>query len=1480
MASLITLHESNITSFPLDNGIGVLRDAVKAFAEEELNGIFEFEMEYDSEGHLVEELKEERIIKAKAQDKLGYQLFRIYNITKSHESDNLIIKGQHITYDLANNFVKELEANNMTKQQVMQLIGSSAVTPHTFNITSPNNTTRSTTKLYRTNPLQMIGGMQGSVLQIWGGQIERDNFNLILHDKRGHDDGVEVTYEKNITGLEAVFDISNVITRIFPFVLKEATEDEPEKLITITGEYINSPLINDYKIIRTQPIDFSQDERINLDGADAQIRTQLTNLANAYFDETGNDKAKVELDVNFAHLWETEEYKDVAPLELVGMGDTVTINHSKLKVYATATVNYIRYDCIAQVNEEVKLGSVKARLSDKVNKVEEAIQKVEQIESNVNQAIVNIGGKNKTYYGPDEPTNGMQKGDLWFKVVDGEYTQTYRYDGIEWQLIVDSDSQEAKAEAQEAKQSAQTAVDTANQSKAEAESAIIKANESFGKAQNALASSSMALQQSADAYDKSLDAFDKAEDGLTQANAALTKAQEGFDLAQENAEEIEGIGLRIGDVENDFTTISGNIQGLQTQVGNIAGDLSTVTQTANANKTDLQNARGDISTLTQTATALQNRLSDAEGNINTITNLATGTQQTVSNLQGSFTQLSTTVNGLQTEVEKKVDSTTYNTKVQQLDNAISQRVTKTDADTLYTQKSEFSVFAEGFSQRVDAIEGWEIGGRNLLLVENKRNWADASGRIGEQNNWRGWFAKVESNSMYSISRQNLSSRFRYYLLTEEPFVGMSLAGLSNSHDNDLVIEGIRTKSDTEYIFIYYSNTGEEDPLIKLEKGNKATDWSPAPEDTDQKFSAITQTIDNIDSRVQTNASNYSSISQTVQGIQNTVKDKANQSQVTQLSNLLNTTITNKADKSEVTQLATLVDTKVTSSQVNNLIANDKRIKDTREDNQKPSWYFSNHPRETVREFKRNNVLGITSDGSYGVLETEVPWSNTSGGQIKQTLYTDIATYERRGNNTNDTWQTWKKVADVDYVEGRITVLNNAINLRVKEGDVLSQINIEANRTLIQSNKLILDADTVTVTGTFRVKSANIESVDAGKMTTGTLNAAQVNIINMNANNITTGKLKATYIDVDKLSALTTKTGALEVTEDITLSQVNRGIYLTFENLDIPTGGSVQRLMTGDGRLAKHNLRFTGRFLQDGQGWRNADTLIGLDHVLLREYFRNSDGSNGNVAYRTDFTASELFMTDIGGGGAMPQRYSRLNLDSLEVKNYTQHAYYRGNMIRIDGPEYYIESGEKSYFRFINGTSKIIRSNAIYTNQSSASGGLPVYITPINNNLFVATSSEKFKINIERGAKESDYNILNVPIARWHDKKSMELYTELLAEEAAGKFVDWENDERAQMIENLNQSVGVIAEDLHDKGLTDYVIYSDNLKTRENVLTIDYSRLTVPLMAVSQKHEDEITILKRQNETLTDQFEQAIFKIAGLEERLYKAEQRLKILEAA
>lgn len=101
-----------------------------------------------------------------------------------------------------------------------------------------------------------------------------------------------------------------------------------------------------------------------------------------------------------------------------------------------------------------------------------------------------------------------------------------------------------------------------------------------------------------------------------------------------------------------------------------------------------------------------------------------------------------------------------------------------------------------------------------------------------------------------------------------------------------------------------------------------------------------------------------------------------------------------------------------------------------------------------------------------------------------------------------------------FGESQITQLTNLINLRVKEGDVINQINISPESILIAGNKIQITGQTYienSVIGTAQIKDAaitdaKIGNLSANKITTGSLNAANVNIVNMNASNIVTGEL--------------------------------------------------------------------------------------------------------------------------------------------------------------------------------------------------------------------------------------------------------------------------------------------------------------------------------------------------------------------------------------
>ena len=112
-------------------------------------------------------------------------------------------------------------------------------------------------------------------------------------------------------------------------------------------------------------------------------------------------------------------------------------------------------------------------------------------------------------------------------------------------------------------------------------------------------------------------------------------------------------------------------------------------------------------------------------------------------------------------------------------------------------------------------------------------------------------------------------------------------------------------------------------------------------------------------------------------------------------------------------------------------------------------------------------------------------------------------------------QITSSVTDLqNQLSTQVTQLTDAINLRVEKGELLSQINLEAGQTLIQTGKLYLDAATVQFSGQAFIPSASIVNLSADKINTGTLNANNVNIINLNANSITTGTISGTNLSIN------------------------------------------------------------------------------------------------------------------------------------------------------------------------------------------------------------------------------------------------------------------------------------------------------------------------------------------------------------------------------
>lgn len=113
------------------------------------------------------------------------------------------------------------------------------------------------------------------------------------------------------------------------------------------------------------------------------------------------------------------------------------------------------------------------------------------------------------------------------------------------------------------------------------------------------------------------------------------------------------------------------------------------------------------------------------------------------------------------------------------------------------------------------------------------------------------------------------------------------------------------------------------------------------------------------------------------------------------------------------------------------------------------------------------------------------------GTIKATTYTAFSIWVEAGKAVR-LRELYIYEANTDVTSSQFTQLSDKINLKVSKGDLISQINVEAGKTLIQTGKLYLDAATVTFSGQAFIPVASIKDLTADAIKVGTLTGMTIN----------------------------------------------------------------------------------------------------------------------------------------------------------------------------------------------------------------------------------------------------------------------------------------------------------------------------------------------------------------------------------------------------
>lgn len=332
------------------NGLGALSDAISCTVTEERNGIFELEMEYPISGIRYADVSGRSLILAKPNPTGEPQPFRVYRITRPI-GGIVTIYAQHISYDLSGVPVSPFTADNAVA--AMAALGSMAAVESPFTFSTDKSTVAKMTVSAPSSTRSLLGGQEGSILDVYGGEYEFDRFAVKLLNQRGQNRGVSIRYGKNLTDLTQDENISNVYTVVYPY-----WSDTEGNLVTLPEKTLNAP--GTYDFTRIMPLDLSQDF------GEPPTEDQLKSKAQAYMKSNSIGVPTVSLTVSFAQLEQTEEYKNTALLERVELCDTVNVEFAALGVSATAKCIKTVYNVLLDRFESVELGDAKTNIADTI----------------------------------------------------------------------------------------------------------------------------------------------------------------------------------------------------------------------------------------------------------------------------------------------------------------------------------------------------------------------------------------------------------------------------------------------------------------------------------------------------------------------------------------------------------------------------------------------------------------------------------------------------------------------------------------------------------------------------------------------------------------------------------------------------------------------------------------------------------------------------------------------------------------------------------------------------------------------------------------------------------------------------------------------------------------------------------------------------------------------------------------------------------
>ena len=380
-----------------------------------------------------------------------------------------------------------------------------------------------------------------------------------------------------------------------------------------------------------------------------------------------------------------------------------------------------------------------------------------------------------------------------------------------------------------------------------------------------------------------------------------------------------GVEAALADHEGDIHTLQADDKSLKDSMADAQGDISTLSKTATSLDSEMKDHAGRLSKVEQSATTQATTLSDVQGNLTQVKQQADGLVTTLKNAQGSITQIQQKADGtleqlksaqgdiasLQMDVTGikatlvshegdihtlQADSKTLKDDMQDAQGNISslqKSSTKLDSE-MSSQDGRLSKVEQTAKEHTstisdlgDKLSNLKVGGRNLVIGTGQDTIIDDTANAGTQG-WRLWIFNLTQQpkigDQLTISAEGtLTGKGDLSAYQIDLYNANTTAKRSNDaylvpgkrSSATLTVNNLTGSGDT-VLLIYAGKWGDTEGKrlvlhhLKVELGNTATDWTPAPEDL-ATTTQVKQTADGIEATLKNAQGDIDQIKQTAKG---------------------------------------------------------------------------------------------------------------------------------------------------------------------------------------------------------------------------------------------------------------------------------------------------------------------------------------------------------------------------------------------------------------------------------------------------------------------------------------------------------------------------------------------------------------------------------------------------------------------------------------